>query len=93
MVNRAVKQDFPTGWGVYRLRRVYKCFPASAQRALAGCRPFPLNFSLVWRADLYMDGPAADLREVHVGVPVLLYEGEQVGLEHGAGREEGQADG
>ena len=40
-----------------------------------------------------MDGPAADLREVHVGVPVLLYEGEQVGLEHWAGREEGQADG
>jgi hypothetical protein len=39
-----------------------------------------------------VDGPASHLWEVHVGVPMLLYEGEQVGLEQGTGREEGQAD-
>jgi hypothetical protein len=39
-----------------------------------------------------MDWPPADLREVHIGVAMLLYAGEQVGLEQLTGREEGQAD-
>jgi hypothetical protein len=39
-----------------------------------------------------MDWPPADLREVHIGVPMLLYAGEQVGLEQLTRREEGQAD-
>ena len=40
-----------------------------------------------------MKRPAADFREVHVGVVVFLYEPEQVGLEGFRGREESQTDG
>ena len=40
-----------------------------------------------------MYGPPAHLREVHVGVSVLLYEAQQVGLEGWGGREETETDG
>ena len=40
-----------------------------------------------------MKRPATDLREVHVGVVVFLYEAQQVGLEGLGRRKESEADG